>query len=133
VVALEARLTQGPHSLRASMRERLATDQPRLVYTLTGASHALLRGVQHSLRRPVALSRQREEQLIGHLRARRARLAADLIQRSLFDNRTERFAASHAAVLEEALTSSRHRLQELDSLGSLQGEGWRLTCAAVID
>jgi superfamily II DNA or RNA helicase len=133
VVALEAHLSQGLSSPRRDIRERLATDQPRLVYTLTGASDALLRGLRHSLRRPVAVSRQREEHLIGHLRRRRARLAADLIQRSLFDNRAERFAASQAAVLEQALARSRHRLQELDGLDSLEAEGWRLSFAAVID
>ena len=117
----------------ADMRSRLATDQPRLQSTLSRAGEELLHSLQQMLQRPAMLSRHREEQLIAHLRSRQARLASDLVQRSLFDSRVERSVASQAAVLRDALSSSRHRLQELEGLHTLQIEGCRLTVSAVID
>ncbi len=117
----------------ADIRERLSSEQPRLVRVLTDASQEMLRGLRQALERPVMQSRHREEHLVAHLRTRHARLASSLVQRSLFDSRVERLATSRAAVLEDALSRSRNRLQEIDNLGSLEVAGCRLAIAAVID
>jgi superfamily II DNA or RNA helicase len=131
-IALKAELTEGPPT-HADMREQLSTEQPQLVRALTDASQAMLGSLQQALERSVAHARRREEHLVAHLRSQHARLAVSLVQRALFDNRVERFAASQAAILEEADSRSRHRIQELDGLGSIEVTGYRLAFAAVID
>jgi hypothetical protein len=63
----------------------------------------------------------------------RARLSAGLMQRPLFDSRRQRLTASQSALLDEALSQSAGRLQDLEALRAVEIESCRLAFAAVIE
>ena len=75
----------------------------------------------------------READISGAMRARHARLAAGLLQRSLFDSRHERLASSQAALLDEALSQSAARLRELELANHLRVDSCELTFAVLLE
>jgi superfamily II DNA or RNA helicase len=60
-----------------------------------------------------SLAVEREQAIAEGLLQQRARLATSLLQPGLFDRRTERAAAAHNAIVDEALDRCAHRLAEL--------------------
>jgi hypothetical protein len=90
--------------LDVSRRELLGAirDEPPVVARLGAALHG-------SATAAIA----REQAIIDTLEHRRARLAATLIQRALYDRRLERDTAAQRGVLEEALAHCRRRLEHL--------------------
>lgn len=61
----------------------------------------------------LAAALARELAIAQALRARRARMASELVQRGLFDGRSERAAAARTRVLEEVLESSERHIARL--------------------
>jgi hypothetical protein len=79
-----------------------------------------------SLRAYVDQAARRERALAATLDAERARLAASLLQRSLFDRRAERASAAQRAVLNEAILRCRTRLDELAATARIVAQPDRL-------
>jgi hypothetical protein len=75
----------------------------------------------------------REQTLMDAIRARHARLSADLMQRGLFDGRTDRLAAAQAVLMDRALAQSHERVAELAACGRLRLDGCDLVFAAVFE
>lgn len=75
----------------------------------------------------------RERALMSAIRARHARLSAGLVQRGLFDGRTDRLAAAQAALLDRALAQSQERLADLAACERLRLEGCDLVFAVLLD
>ena len=63
---------------------------------------------------------------MADLESERARLSATLVQRGLFDRRTERAFAAQTAVLDEALARCRIRLDEIAATARIVAETRRL-------
>lgn len=89
--------------------------------------HTLARGCQNQrqaidleLRQPLLTWRNRERALIAALLDHRARLSSDMLQRGLFDRRSERLAAAQAALLSDAVASASRRLAALSAHERLQ-------------
>lgn len=124
------RLRGGPDSAR-----RMALD-PR-----HPAVQEMLRGIGHDRRRTLRASvhealRQwcgRERALMEAVRARQARLSASLVQRGLFDRRTDRLADAQAALLDRALSQSHERLAELAAVDRLRLDTCELIFAVVLE
>jgi hypothetical protein len=77
------------------------------------AQAGLLDRAREAVRQWRELALARELAIAGALANRRARMAATLIQRGLFDRRAERMAAAQAALLETAARQSEARLERL--------------------
>ena len=118
---------------RRDARPYLAHDHPAVTGVLRTAQKALLAELRDALRRPLALGSDRERELMTHLRDRRARLSASLLQGSLFDRRHERLALSQAALLDDALARCARRAEELETLTDVDVECCRLVFAAVVE
>ena len=72
--------------------------------------------VEATVRLSSATAARRERAIAAAISERRARLAATLIQRGLFDTRAEKTAAAQAAVVREALARCDARLADLEAL-----------------
>ena len=68
------------------------------------------------------LGMRREQAIVETLNDQRARLAATLLQRGLFDRRAERTAAAQTAIVDEALGRCVARLHALDLLTRIAAE-----------
>jgi superfamily II DNA or RNA helicase len=77
------------------------------------AADAVLAAFVLSLQPSLSLALERERAIEEAIGARRARVAAALVQPGLFDRRAERAAASQSATLDEAVGRCRRRLAEL--------------------
>jgi superfamily II DNA or RNA helicase len=77
--------------------------------------------------------RGREQSVMDAIRARQARLSAGLMQRGLFDRRSDRLAAAQAALIERALARSEDRLADLAASERLRLDGCDLVFAIVLD
>jgi superfamily II DNA or RNA helicase len=77
--------------------------------------------------------RGREQRVMEAIRARQARLSARLMQRGLFDRRSDRLAAAQAAQIERALAQSQDRLADLASSERLRLDSCDLVFAIVLD
>jgi superfamily II DNA or RNA helicase len=75
----------------------------------------------------------REQTLMDAIRARHSRLSADLMQRGLFDKRTDRLATAQAALMDTALAQSQERVAELAACGRPRLDGCDLVFAAVFE
>ena len=87
--------------------------------------------LEQSLRGYLDLARRREQAIAATLETQRARLAATLLQRSLFDRRSERAFAAQEAVLDEALGRCRARVAEIEASANLAAEPARLAFAVI--
>ena len=105
-----------------NLRGRAAASSDGLLSVLARAHQRVLASAVTSMRGPLTLAARRERAIIGALTTRRARLAATLFQRGLFDRRDERAAAAQAAVVEDALRRCAVRVNELDSLERIAAE-----------
>jgi hypothetical protein len=76
---------------------------------------------------------RRERDLMAAMRDRYARLSAGLLQGALFDRRNERLAAAQAALLDEALSRSAHRLDELAANHDVRAGACDLAFAVVVE
>jgi superfamily II DNA or RNA helicase len=74
----------------------------------------------NTLNRFVTVSADREHAICSAIRARHARIAAELLQPGLFDRRAERRATDQSQVLEAALAQCQRRLDELARLADLR-------------
>jgi hypothetical protein len=113
LVALGADLVAPRSRAAAVTRAVLDTNHTALTGLLQRTCEETRAHLQRSLREPVRRWCGREHDIVAELRARQARLSAAFLQRSLFDHRPERMAASQEAVLEEALSCCRSRLADL--------------------
>ena len=102
------RINRAPAELEA--HERIAADY----------HDRLLESVAADIARWLELVRRREEAIVRALRDSHARLSAELLQPGLFDRRAERAAAAQAARVDEAMVTSRVRLDALERLRRLR-------------
>jgi superfamily II DNA or RNA helicase len=107
-----------------------ATDQ-RLISLICDEHQRVLSDAARSMRGPLALAARREHALVETLASHRARLAATLLQRGLFERRAERSATAQTAVVDDALARCAARLRELDLLARLTAEPFDLRFAAL--
>jgi superfamily II DNA or RNA helicase len=105
----------------AATRLALSYGHDEAALATTGSSRLLLL-LNETLRRPLALSLQREQDVIDALRHDHARMASALLQAGLFDRRASRAAASQAATLEAALSQCVTRLENLRAWSALRAE-----------
>jgi len=75
----------------------------------------------------------RERTVMNAVRARHARLSAALVQRGLFDGRTDRLASAQAALLDEVLAQSERRLVDLAASERPRLDGCDLIFAVVLE
>ena len=102
-----------------------------LASRLDGERQAALASLVSSLRPFLELASRREHAIAGALEHERARLSARLLQRSLFDRRVERMHAAQNAVLDQALTRCRIRIDELAAATQIAPEPGRLAFAVI--
>jgi ERCC4-related helicase len=112
------------------LRTCIASDD-RLTTFVSVEHQRLLADAAQSMRVPLTLAARREQAIVETLRSHRARLAAMLLQRGLFDRRAERTAASHTAIVDEALGRCEARLRELDLLTRIEAESVDIRFAAL--
>jgi ERCC4-related helicase len=93
---------------------------------LDGERKAALASLVSSLRPFSEMASRREHAIADALEHERARLSARLLQRSLFDRRVERTYAAQSAVIDQALTRCRTRLDELAAATQIAPEPGRL-------
>ncbi len=100
--------------VRAADVRRAANLSRDVLTHIVGTEHERLAArLLVTLREPVTLARLREQAIVTAAQHRHARLAAALIQRGLFDRRTERDAAAQTAALDDTLSRCRVRLAQL--------------------
>ena len=104
----------------------LAAATELLASSLQGERQAALASLVSSLRPFLELASRREHAIAVALEHERARLSAQLLQRSLFDRRVERTHAAESAVLNQALTRCRTRLDELAAATQIVPEAGHL-------
>ena len=116
-------------------RRRTALDpaQPAVQELLRRTEEGRGRALQASLDGPLRRWRARERALMQALQARDARLSAALVQRALFDRRSERLADAQAALLARALSQSHGRLADLAACERLRADGCDLVFAVVLE
>jgi superfamily II DNA or RNA helicase len=96
--------TLGVESRRAAALRALASSSHDMLAAVISQEHqGVIASAMHSMREPLMLAGRRERAIVDSLTTHRARLAAALLQRGLFDRRDERAAAAQAAVVDEAL------------------------------
>jgi helicase-like protein len=103
------------------LRTCVGSDE-RLSSFASVAHQRLLADAAQSLRASVMLGMRRERAIVDTLTDQRARLAAALLQRGLFDRRAERTAAAQTAIVDEALGRCVVRLHALDLLTRIAAE-----------
>ena len=104
----------------------LDTTVAMLIATLDSHSREALVSLHAHLHRFHNLAARREHALVGALETERARLSAAVLQRSLFDRRSDRQFAAQTAILEEALQKCRVRLAEIDAVTRIAAEPGQL-------
>ena len=117
----------------ASIRALLNPDQPLLQHVLTQGCDRHLRDLQYSTDAAVNRWTERERDIAAALRARHARLSAGLLQRGLFDRRAERRSAAQSSLLDQALSGSSRRLNELAQWRDLHLDTTELVCAVLLE
>ena len=113
-------------------RSFLAAREPGLAAALRQEQAARLAALARQIKAPVALLSHREQAIAKVLEESHARLAATLVQRGLFDRRTERAAVTQAAVLREARLQIGARLTQLEAAGRPVVEECRLVFAVAL-
>ena len=133
LVPLVATLAQASERCRTDLRLALNPHHPVLAHAIGAAQAAILRELRQTLRRPLTLWMRRERDLMSAMSDRHARLSAGLLQGALFDRRNERLAAAQAALLDEALSRSALRLDELAASEDVRADGCDLAFAVVVE
>jgi superfamily II DNA or RNA helicase len=134
LVSVRAELTRRARNGESStIRALLDPNRPALQQLLAVRRGQLLDELHASMAAALRRWTMREADVSGAMRARHARLAAGLLQRSLFDSRDERLAASQAALLDEALSQSAARLRELEVASHLRVDSCELTFAVLLE
>jgi len=133
LVPLEASLADSTGRCRSDIRAVLDAHHPGLGRAVDAAQAGALRDLRHMLAQPLGLWIRREHELMAVLRDRYARMSAGLLQGALFDRRNERLAASQATMLEEALSRSALRLDELAASQDVRAGACDLAFAVVVE
>src|SRR6185503_7732422 len=108
---------------RSASATRAALSHARALERIVGEATAHeLKRLGLALSQPLALWLQRELDLIESIRQEHARMSATLLQPGLFDRRTDRAAASQAAMLDAALSHCRGRLEGFRAWHDLRAE-----------
>jgi hypothetical protein len=128
-----ASLAEAPGRCRPDIRLVLDTHHPALEHVIGVAQAEKLRELCDTLRQPLDVWTRRERDLMAAMRDRYARLSAGLLQGALFDRRNERLAASQAALLDEALSRSAFRLDDLAATEDLRADAADLAFAVVVE
>jgi hypothetical protein len=92
-----------------------------------------LQALDAALRRPLDLWLRRERALMAAALDRRARLAAGLVQRALFDRRPDRLAAAQQSLLDGTLSRSADRIAQLAACEDLRVDACGLVFALVLE
>jgi len=132
-LSLAAGAAPKPGRSSAAMRLLLDPDTPDLRHVTTMAREEQLESVRLVLRQPLELWRAREHAIVEAIRARHARLSAGLLQLALFDRREERMAAAQSALLDDALSASATRLNELAGWEHLRVESCQLVFGVALE
>jgi hypothetical protein len=119
---------RSPRATRACLRDR-----EELLNPVREGCARRLDVLRHALRTPIDLWVRRELDLMSVMQEAHARMSAPLLQGALFDRRNDRAAAAQAALLEEALSRCRVRLQELRACDQLHAERCDLAFAAMLE
>jgi len=133
LVPLVASLSEAPGRSGTDIRSVLNTHHPAIEHAIGVAQAATLRDLRDTLRQPLHLWMRRERDLMAAMRDRYARLSAGLVQGALFDRRHERLAASQAALVDEALSRSALRLDELAANEDVRADASDLAFAVVVE
>ena len=91
----------------------LAPDHPALQQALALEASKVVNGLRESMRTAVERWTRREHELIAVVRSLHARLSQHVLQPGLFDRRSDRLAAEQQLLLDQALSQTTVRLQEL--------------------
>ena len=94
----------------------------QVMFTVEPEGEKALASLELSLRKYLDLASRRERAIARTIETARARLAATLVQRGLFDRRTERAFAAQTAVLDDALVRCRTRLDEIAATARIVAE-----------
>jgi hypothetical protein len=128
--ALSARLARRIRSPRpADLRALVGDLQAPLAHEAVRLQQRSLEELERQLQRPLLTWTRREHAIAEAFRERHARMAAGLVQGSLFDRRTERAAAAQAAVLVEVADRSTARIAELTAWKAIASEPCELLWA----
>ncbi len=133
LVPVAADLLKAPGRRSSSIRLILDPHHPAIEDAIGAAQGEILRRLADMFRPPLALWAARERDLMATIRDDHARLSASLLQGSLFDRRSERLAASRAALLDEALSRCGRRLHSLVADEHLRGDTCDLVFAVVVE
>jgi superfamily II DNA or RNA helicase len=115
----------------ARVRVRLAAVETALAPWLERAVTQCAATVTDAGRAALELALARELAIVRVLRARRARMARDLVQRGLFDCRAERAAAARTSVVEGALDACERQVERLRCRHRLVPAGAELAFAVL--
>ncbi len=108
------------------LSDSLETTAAALVSRLDSHRQEALASLHASLQAYLELAARRERALSDALETERARLAAAVLQRGLFDRRAERHLAAQDVVMEEALLKCRARLAEIAAAAHIVAEPGQL-------
>lgn len=133
LVPLAAGLAEAPGRSGSDIRRILNTHHPLLEHAIRVAQAETLHELRRTRRQPLHLWMRRERDLMAAMRDRYARLSAGLLQGALFDRRNERLSASQAALLDEALSRSVVRLEELAATEDVRADAATLAFAVVVE
>jgi hypothetical protein len=132
ILAARATLAAMPErSVRAT--RAVLEETAALQRLVSDAQVAYIDELREAIRQPIDLGVRRELDLMSVMREDHARLSAGLLQGTLFDRRRERAAASQAAVLADALSRCRARLDELRACDQLRVERCYLAFAVLLE
>ena len=132
LVPVAASLAGTPGPGRADIRSVLNTHHPVLERVIGRAHVERVRELRDTFRQPLHLWIRRERNLIATMRESYARLSAGLVQGALFDRRHERLAAAQVALLDEALSRSALRLEELAASQDVRADAPDLVFGVVV-
>jgi hypothetical protein len=132
--SLSALHATGGERQRRSADIRAAFDprQSSIRRVVSRAHAQSLEALRLALKRPMDLTAARERDIMTTLQQRHARMAADLLQRGLFDRRVERLAAAQSQLVEHALLLTTERLHVLNGLTEAAAGGHELVFAIAI-
>jgi superfamily II DNA or RNA helicase len=138
-VLLEPLLALAASSLRplrlghpAELRSLIARTRPPLELTAIAMQQHHLDALVDDLRAPLKVWTARERAIATAFRERHARMSAGLLQRGLFDHRTDRAEAAQSALLDEVLGKSAERAGELSACEQVRVESCDLLWAVAL-
>lgn len=116
----------------ASVRERLAQQTPEAWAVARREQGKILARLEERVRASSEEASRRERAILDAAGQHHARVAARLMQPSLFDHRAERAAAAQSALLQAVLATGTSHLQHLEKSASLKLAGCDLVFAVLI-